>query len=128
MRLSVTDREIWEPDWLDNLELPSDERLKVHIKYPTTKSQGHMQRIVPKVSSSGGRDSVEVEVAYDNDRVLTACVPKLENLTVEFPDGKERTITTGADLLEAPGLGDLRDMIVAKIMSKRVEAETRKNS
>jgi hypothetical protein len=127
VKFTANKKYIYYPDINGNLELPEAERLSVEIIRPTAEERGEV--IWYEGSTRGTGAEAAVRIRYNASRILRNNVGAVKNLIIENPEspGKEKAVTTGAELATASfiGMNALVDALCAEVCAD-IMTETQK--
>ncbi|AEC02032.1 hypothetical protein [Parasphaerochaeta coccoides] len=117
MKINLTRRRTWSPDFLGNEQKPEAEQIKVEFTKPNANQRETMQRVINARTPEGRLAAyTETDIAL----VMRECGVRISGLTV-VEDGKEVLVTTGEELCRLPD--DYCMLLAKKIALKILELD-----
>lgn len=117
MKVVIAQGDIYIPTWNGNKDLPQDEQIKIHYKFPTTNQRERYVKKYPAEIESG-HNIVKLKIETDDKAMFRQLVTRIENLEAEDKQsGQIKKIEKPEDLLEARGVEALYDEITAYLLN-----------
>lgn len=101
MNVVIKSRGVYVPAWNDNRKLPEGEQVRVHWKVLSTAERQDLYQLEPSDD-----EKQPLKVVMPKNALFLAMTERVENLSASV-DGAEVEITTGQQVCDTPGLGDL---------------------
>jgi len=122
MRVVIAEKDVFIPTWNDNKNLPEDEQIKVHYKFPTQNQRNRYITRYPAELESGknaasGQNTIRMKIETDDKMMFKLLVTKIENLEWEDHDGQIHEIKKPDELFDARGLDALYDEIIGHLFN-----------
>lgn len=131
MKISVTQKGVFYPEWNHNLDLPESERIRVEYKIPSIAIRERIEdrsEAKARADSKGNVEGVDIVLKTDDNAIIDAMLTGIYNCSAEV-DGKTIEINGAKTLREAPCVfGDLYDEIVRELRAALKRGINEKNS
>lgn len=131
MKIVITQKCVFYPEWNNNLDLPEDERIRVEYKIPTIAVRERIEdrsETKARADSKGNVEGVDIVLKTDDNAIIDAMLTGIYNCSAEV-DGKTIEINGAKTLREAPCVfGGLYEEIVAELRKTLKRGINEKNS
>jgi len=105
MKVNISKKGTFIPEWNGNKDLPEEEQIKVHFRYLNVQERKRYTTQHPWEVDGQGNFSFKLE--HDDKAIFQAMTETIENLSIEDENGNTKEVKTADDLLNARGLDEL---------------------
>lgn len=130
MVVSLKKSDAFIPDWMDNLDQPEDKQIKFHYTFlGSAERKGYVYARPMEFTQEIGKNEGQLgkmEMIQDGKGLALRMVTRIENLSIEYEDGKKVVIDTIRDFYKYP-LPELASMVESHMLEATAVVDT-KNS